>query len=138
MDRSTELEQLVARWFEAASRGDADMVDVHVSLDPRARLIGSDTSEWLAGGATIAEFLRGEVTGAAGRARFEPEGTEAFEEGTVGWATTRLTITLPGGQTVRPRWSAVFHREDGTWRFVQTHASIGIGNVEAGWTYRQD
>lgn len=64
-----------------------------------------------------------------------PEGTEAFEEGAVGWATTRLTITLPDGGHVSPRWSSVFHREGDTRRFVQTHASIGVGNDDVGWIY---
>jgi hypothetical protein len=53
----------------------------------------------------------------------------------VGWAATRLTITLPDGGQVSPRWSAVFHREDGEWRFVQTHASIAVPNDQIGWVY---
>jgi hypothetical protein len=53
----------------------------------------------------------------------------------VGWATTKLTITLPDGRHVSPRWSSVFHREDDTWRFVHTHASIAVGNDDVGWIY---
>jgi hypothetical protein len=53
----------------------------------------------------------------------------------VGWASTRLKITLPDGRHVSPRWSAVFHREDDSWRFVHTHASIGVGNADIGWIY---
>lgn len=33
-------------------------------------------------------------------------------------------------------WSAVFHNEDGVWRFVQTHASIAVPNDQIGWVYR--
>jgi len=66
---------------------------------------------------------------------FAPSETEAFEEGTVGWATTRLTVTLPDGKYVSPRWSAVLHKEDDVWRFVQTHASIAVPNDEVGWEY---
>ena len=43
---------------------------------------------------------------------------------------TRPTITLPDGRPASPRWSAVFHREDGEWRLVQLHASIGVPNEE--------
>lgn len=135
MQRSPELEALVASWFEAATRGDAAVVDTLISANPGTCLIGSDPGEWLRGGEAVAKFLRGELTNAGGQARFSPEGTEAYEEGTVGWATTRLTITLPDGRHVSPRWSSVFHREGGTWRFVQTHASIGVGNDDVGWTY---
>ena len=134
MERSPELEQLVVSWFDAASRGDDSLVDAHVSSGDGTRLIGSDPGEVFSGRA-VAEFLRGEVQSAAGHAAFSPADIEAFQEGTVGWATTSLTITMPDGRHVSPRWSAVFHREDGVWRFVQTHASIGVANEDIGWQY---
>jgi len=134
VERSPELEALVAAWFEGASRGDPSVVDHHVSRDPMCRLIGSDPDEWLRGGA-VAEFLRGEAERSGGNAMFTPSETEAFAEGTVGWAATRLRISLPDGRSVSPRWSAVFHQEDGAWRFVQTHASIAVPNDQVGWEY---
>ena len=135
MQRSSELEDLVSQWFAAATRGDASVVDELVSANPETCLIGSDPGEWFRGGEEVARFLRDEVTNAGGRVQFSPDGTEAFEEGTVGWASTRLTITLPDGSYVSPRWTSVFHREGDGWRFVQTHASIGVGNDDVGWIY---
>jgi ketosteroid isomerase-like protein len=135
MERARDIEDLVVRWFEAASSGDRSLVDAHVSSSPNARLIGSDPDEWFAGGEQVAAFLAGEVEGAGGQVRFAPERIEAFAEGSVGWATAHVTITKPDGSFVSPRWSAVFHREGGDWRFVQTHASIGVPNDEIGWTY---
>lgn len=110
MERSRELEELVAAWFRAASTGDASVVDRHVCTHQGVHLIGSDPDEWLSG-AAIADFLRGEVEGAAGQVTFTPSETEAWNEGSVGWASTRLEIRMPDGATVRPRWTAVFHRE---------------------------
>src|SRR5680860_66669 len=135
MQRSPELEELVSRWFAAASSGDASLVGAYVSAEPGASLIGSDPDEWFRGGEAAAQFLRREVTNAGGRAQFSTEETEAFEEGTVGWVTTRLTITLPDGGHVSPRWSAVLHQEEDQWRFVQTHASIAVANDDVGWIY---
>lgn len=135
MQRSSELEDLVRTWFEAATRGDASLVDALVSQEEGTRLIGSDPNERFRGGGAVAEFLRGEVEGAGGQADFAPTETEAFSEGTVGWATTTLTITMPDGRHVSPRWSAVFRQENGGWKFVQTHASIAIPNEEIGWVY---
>ncbi len=135
MQRSPELEDLVSRWFAAASSGDASLVDAHVSAEPGTALIGSDPDEWFRGGEAVAQFLSGEVTNAGGQAKFSTEATEAFVEGTVGWVTTRLTITLPDGGHVSPRWSSVLHREGDQWRFVQTHASIGVTNDDVGWIY---
>jgi hypothetical protein len=134
MERSPALEDLVRAWFNGASTGDASVIDTHVSRGDGARMIGSDPSERLSG-AAIADFLRGEVEGAAGAASFVPTNTEAWEEGSVGWATSDLTITLADGRSVSPRWSAVWHREDGEWCFVQTHASIGVPNDQIGWQY---
>ena len=134
MERSPELQDLVLAWFEAVSRGDTSLVDKHVSREAAARLIGSDPSEWLAG-EQVVEFLRNEVQKYGGNVMSSPSETEAFSEGTVGWATTSLTITMPDGKHVSPRWSAVFHQEDGDWRFVQTHASIAVPNDQVGWTY---
>jgi ketosteroid isomerase-like protein len=135
VDRSPELEQLVLAWFAGASSGDASLVGAHVSPGEGTRLIGSDPGEVFKGGGAVAEFLRGEVEGAAGKATFAPADVEAFSEGTVGWATTTVTITMPDGRFVTPRWSSVFHREDGVWKFVQTHASIGVANADVGWEY---
>jgi hypothetical protein len=135
VERSPELEQLVVAWFASASRGDASLVDAHVSPGDGTRLIGSDPGEMFAGGRAVAEFLRGEVESAGGHAAFSPANVEAFQEGSVGWATTIVTITMPDGKHVSPRWSAVFHLEDGAWKFVQTHASIGIANEDIGWEY---
>lgn len=135
MERSPELEELVAAWFASATAGDPSLVDRHVSRGEGTRLVGSAPDEWFRGGDAVAEFLRGEVERSGGKATFSPSETEAFSEGTVGWATTRLTITLPDGGQVSPRWSSVFVREDGVWKFVQTHASIGVPNDQIGWEY---
>jgi ketosteroid isomerase-like protein len=135
VERSPEIEQLVTAWFAAASRGDASLVDAHVSHDDGVRLIGSDPGERFRGGGAVAEFLRGEVESAGGGASFTPTDVEAFSEGSVGWATAIVTIELPDGKRVSPRWSSVFHLERGVWKFVQTHASIGVPNDEIGWTY---
>ena len=135
MEPSPEIVQLVGDWFDAASRGDASLIDRHVPDAASARLVGSDPDEWLQGGTTIATFLRGEVEGGGGKVSFTPSDTEAFANGDVGWAATRLTIAMPDGRKVSPRWTAVFERHEGVWLFVQTHASIAVANDQIGWTY---
>jgi ketosteroid isomerase-like protein len=135
MHRSPELEALVAAWFAAASAGDPSLVERHVPGDAEVMLIGSDPDEWLAGGDAVAAFLKGEVQGSGGNATFRPSDTVAYEEGDVGWAATRVTITLPDGKHIAPRWTSVFRRRDGRWTFVQTHASIAVANDDVGWQY---
>jgi hypothetical protein len=108
MERSPELEELIRAWFEAATGGDSSLVERNVSRHEGNRLIGSDPGEWL-GGQAVADFLRGEAEGSGGNVRFAPPDTEAFREGTVGWAATRLTITL---------------RTESTWRLAGARCSI--------------
>jgi hypothetical protein len=134
VERSPELEQFVDDWFAYACRGDGALVRSRVSTSDHTRLIGSDPNE-LFRGAAVAEFLLGEVNGAGGSVSFTPRNVEAFVEGTVGWATTHVTIRLPDGREVSPRWSAVSHPEGDVWMFVQTHASIAVGNDAIGWVY---
>ena len=135
MERSTDIEALVEAWFRAATNGDSSLVATHVSQSDSTRLIGSDPSEVFKGGAAVSEFLTGEVDGAGGQATFTPTDIEAFREGSVAWATANVTISMPDGRQVVPRWSAVFHQEDGTWKFVHTHASIAVPNDQIGWIY---
>ena len=55
----------------------------------------------------------------------------AFIEGTVGWVGDRATIQLPNGHILPIRVTSVFHQEDGVWKIVQHHVSIGVPNPEA-------
>jgi ketosteroid isomerase-like protein len=135
LERSAEIEALVRAWFDAATKGDPSLVAAHVSPSEATRLIGSDPLEVFNGGVAVAAFLSGEIEASGGHATFTPTDTEAFREGNVAWATTQLTIAMRDGRQVRPRWSAVFHLEDGIWKFVQTHASIAVANDQIGWEY---
>ena len=135
MERSAELQELVAAWFAAASAGDPTLVAARVANDEATMLIGSDPDEWVVGGDAVAAFLRSEVEGSGGSATFTPSDTVAYSEGSIGWAATRVTISFPDGRRVSPRWTSVFRHVDGEWQFVQTHASIAVPNAEIGWEY---
>jgi hypothetical protein len=56
---------------------------------------------------------------------FSAGNPEAFREGTVGWVADWLTLTLPNGTGVPVRVTAVFHWENGDWKLVQYHGSLG-------------
>jgi hypothetical protein len=129
MERAPELEAIIAGWFEAASKGDGSWVDRHVSREPDALLVGTDPNEWIQG-ERVGEFLKGEAEAMAGTVDISPGEPVAFREGDVGWGITRPTLKLPDGNAVSPRWSAVFRREDGEWKAVQIHASVGIPNEQ--------
>ena len=129
MDSSSELQAIIRNWFESVYRNDASWLDRHLSTDGRLRIIGTDPEEWLQGD-KAAELLRSDLAALGGKATFEVSEAEAFTEGSIGWGAASLTITLEGGMKVSPRWSAVFHQEDGQWKAVQVHASVGLTNEQ--------
>ena len=135
MKESAELVQFVSDWFSAASRGDADFVRAHVAPGAGTTLTGSDPAENFTGGDDVRTFLLGEVEGAGGAVTFTPANTQAFESGDVGYAVTRVTIVIPDGGTVTPRWTGVMERVSGQWRVVHIHASFGVANADVGWEY---
>jgi SnoaL-like domain len=49
---------------------------------------------------------------------------KAFREGSVGWAAGQGYFEMEG-RRVPVRLTAVLHQEDGEWKAVQSHASIG-------------
>ena len=67
---------------------------------------------------------------AMGDLQFSPGEIKAYEEGSVGWGIARPTFILPNGKQIPFRWSAVFHQEDGEWKMVQFHASVGVPNEQ--------
>jgi len=53
----------------------------------------------------------------------------AYKEGSVGWISDRTAAwRLEDGTEVPFRLTAVFHKEDGDWKMVQAHTSVGVLN----------
>ncbi len=128
MERSEELQDLMRSTFEAYSRGDTSFIDRHTSSQDGVRLIGSDPNEWFEG-EQAAEVLKQEMQEGSVRVSSMGE-VDAFVEGTVGWVSSRPVWTLEDGREIPTRWTGVFHQEDGEWKMVQAHTSVGVANEE--------
>jgi hypothetical protein len=61
------------------------------------------------------------------------EKAAAWTEQDVGWVIDQPTIHLNNGRAVQLRVTSIFRREDGAWKLVHQHSSIGVPNdtVEA-------
>jgi hypothetical protein len=60
-----------------------------------------------------------------------PGQLQAYREGSVGWVIDRnSSFRIPDGTEIPFRNSAVFLQEDGEWKLVHTHTSIGVRNEE--------
>jgi ketosteroid isomerase-like protein len=129
MQPSPELEAIIRDWFASVARNDASWLDRHLSKDARLRIVGTDPEEWLLG-EKAADLLRSDLAMMGGKVQFDVHEAEAYTEGSVGWGVATFTIAIGPDLKVTPRWSGVFHQEDGEWKAVQVHASVGITNEQ--------
>ena len=128
MERAPELRDVVLRLYEAFSRGDADLMERLTSRREGLVFIGTDPGEWLEDLAGIRRLVQAQ---AGAGITVVPGEVRAYREGPVGWVADRGTFRLPHGGDVPFRLTAVFLREDGEWKLIQEHASIGVSNEEA-------
>jgi hypothetical protein len=129
MERSDELIDVVLAAFEDFLSQDTSWIDRHTSRHEGVLVIGTDPNEWIDGGDQVAENAKQEIQEST--ARFSSPGeVEAFVEGSVGWASARPVWTLEDGGKIPVRWTGVFHLEDGEWKMVQGHVSVGVPNED--------
>jgi class 3 adenylate cyclase len=129
MEPSEEIRRVIHRWLIAIRDGDTDGAVARISDHPGLLAIGTDGQEWFH--PADLPVLRRQLEETGGF-RITWDEIEAWEEGSVGWAATKMTIrSLDESETaslVRSSW--VLHLERGDWKIVQSHWSMGVANVE--------
>jgi len=131
MERAPELEDLMRRWYAATAAGEGAVVERSLSRQAGLLVVGTDPREWWTGYPTAAERFATQIRELGGQLRIVPGDLRAYREGSVGWTADHPTFHLPDGTELALRATGVFHQEDGAWRCVQWHVSIGVGNEEA-------
>lgn len=132
MEESPELEAQVRRIFRAVFVDHDAAALPRSSSDPRNRTILAADDEVYQGAASDidGEFLVRRAT-EMGIVSIEYELLEAYEQGSVGWVAAIVTGHRNAGEPVRTRYTGVFRLENGVWRIVQWHASLGVPNRSA-------
>ena len=127
VEQSEEIRRVIERWTKAVSEGDHDSALGRLSEHPGTLMIGNDPNEWWHGeeARSIWEHQLKEL----GSFPVTSHEIEAWEEGTVGWASVKETITSTG-TTFDARATYVLHLERGEWKVVQVHWSLPKPNVE--------
>ncbi len=124
MQESTEVRDAWLEFCDRLSAGDVSSFDRVVSGHPATVVIGT------APGEIVRERERLRYGFEAEGVRLTPGRPEAYAEGSLGWLTDEATFGFPDGSTMVTRMTAVFHREDGNWRLVHMHASVGVPDEE--------
>jgi hypothetical protein len=130
MNPSDDLKNAILRFYESFTAGDVNIIEPILSRESSSLSIGTDPNEWWTGYDTIARVFKAQFQEMGG-VQMKAGDVKAFVEGTVGWVADRPIMRLPNGQEVMFRVTAVFHQEDGVWKMVQSHASVGVSNEEA-------
>ena len=126
MKPSPEIEKLIRDSSASFERGDMSVIERTTSKQPGVVSIGTAADEYERGYDRITNQLAVERE-TTPRLHYRIREIHAFEHGDVGWADGIGTFELDG-KTVESRGTSVYIREDGEWRVVQAHNSIGVPN----------
>ena len=129
MEPSEEIRRVVERWMVAISEADADSALGRLAEHSGTLMIGSDAAEWWHGAEARAVWAR--QIEEMGAYPLTVHSIEAWEEGTVGWASARCAVGW-GGTTWEARATCVLHLERGEWKVVQGHWSLPHANEDIG------
>lgn len=131
MESSTELRDLVLRFYQALAAGDRSFLEQIISHQSGVLNIGTDPKEWWSGYDTFLKVAVAQFQEMGSSSRIVGADPQAYHEGSVGWVADRPSFEFPDGTQLPFRMTGVFHQEDGAWKLVQAHYSIGVANEEA-------
>jgi SnoaL-like domain len=113
------------RFYQRFSAGDVASFAQGITSGNDALIIGTGPQEWLEGRETWIAGYQGQIA-AIPEIRMEPGDPRGYAEGALGWVADRPTFVLPDGATIPARVTAVLRLEDGAWKFVNAHFSVGV------------
>jgi hypothetical protein len=128
VEPSAALRELTIQIAQAIGAGDVAVLERHTSRQPGVAFLGTDPDEWWTDLESLRRALAGQVEAGIEVIPGEPL---AYEEGDWGWAVDRHLRFRIGEREQPFRMSAVYRREDGVWRMVHFHSSLGVPNDAA-------
>jgi ketosteroid isomerase-like protein len=131
MSPSDAVRKGILRFYERFSAGDATAFAEAIAEIKGVSVIGTgpgeghdDRADWLS---TYEQMMQGEMAGT----RLEGGEPRAYEEGTLGWGVDEPSFVFPDGSRLQTRLTAVLRQEDGDWKVVHLHFSVGVPDETA-------
>ena len=128
MEPSEEIRRIIDRLIKAIAEGDKESALGRLSDHPGTLIIGSDPAEWWRGHEIRAVWGR-QIEEFDGSFLVTADEIDAWEEGSVGWASVKETIDW-AGETIEGRASYTLHLEYGEWKVVHVHWSFPQPHVD--------
>ena len=130
MQPSAEIRDALLRFYEVFSAQDLQSGAQMIAQQAEGVLaIGTDSTQWTEGREqwiAATEALMHEMEGFRMEAGEVPH---CYEEGSMGWVADRPRVVLPDG-IISTRLTGVVRQEEGEWRFVHLHLSVGVPDEE--------
>lgn len=131
MQQSADVRDAILRFYERFSAGDAAGFAEVIAQVEGVSVIGSgpgeghdDRDDWIS---TYEQMMQGEMAGT----RLEGGNPRAHGEGSLGWGVDEPAFVFPDGSRLPTRLTAVLHEEDGDWKVVHLHFSVGVPDEQA-------
>ena len=124
----TDAYRTVTEYFDALVSGDVERLTGMMSAAESFVKIGTDVNEVIEGGENALEYYRHHV-GCAEDFCITFDGLDVQERDSVAWFYTRQRWRLKWcgvREELAMRMTGVLEKENGHWRFVQIHASVGM------------
>ena len=128
-ERSPEIERFLLKMVEAFNRRDLGFLERRTSREVGTLDIATDPNEWAEGYEAIIQLERDMMREGPQQFNVGLDEVTAFSEGTFGWGAGRGYVGMQA-KRVPLRFTVVVHQEDGEWKAIQSHASIGVPNAE--------
>jgi len=128
VEPSEEIRRVIERLTRAIADGDSESVLGRLSDHPGTLIVGSDPAEWWRGRETNAIWGR-QLEEFDGSFLVTADEIDAWEEGSVGWASVKETIDWEG-RSIEGRASYILHLEHGEWKVVHVHWSFPQSHVD--------
>jgi hypothetical protein len=129
MEQSAEARAAMLRFYDRFSAGDIAGFAQMITNWEGAFVIGTDPGEWQESRSSWIAGYEEQITAIPG-VRLEASDLRGYAEGTLGWAADQPSFVLPDGTKISTRLTTVLRLEDGAWKLVNAHFSIGVPNEE--------
>jgi ketosteroid isomerase-like protein len=126
-DAEQEVRAALAAMMEALNTADRDALAPLLATGGECTMIGSDPEEWLTGDQLLVVLDQAMQAG-GNPVRGELDETFVHVRGDVAWVEARGKFIDPTGRECLLRSTGVLIKEDGAWKGVQSHVSIGVPN----------
>ncbi len=122
--QSEGVRDAMLRFCERLSAGDVASFEAVVSQEPSSLIIGTAPGEW------VTERERMRFGFEAEGVRLEAKDPVGYEEGSLGWVVDQPAFVFPDGSAMQTRCTAVMRQEEGRWKLVHMHLSVGVPDEE--------